>query len=257
MKTWKNKSKISAITFVILLTFAATIVTLPIVSAHDPPWEVPTWSYISVSPNPVGVNQPALIVMWLNAYPPTASGANGDRWDGYTVEVTLPDSSTVTLDIGTSDPVGSAYATYTPTQIGTYSFVFHFPGDTLTGEPYPPDWTPYSFGAESIGDIYLPSSSDPVYLTVQADPIEGYEETPLPEGYWERPIYGANREWYKSSHTVGKAVLGRRRNGRTVWFYWLLYGNVIRKLWSLSANNPEWKTLLQRRNPARVWLVLP
>jgi len=199
MKIWKNKSKISAITFVLLLTFAAIIVTLPIVSAHDPPWEVPTWSYISVSPNPVGVNQPALLVMWLNCYPPTASGANGDRWDGYTVEVTKPDETTETLEIGTSDPVGSAYAQYTPTQVGTYSFVFHFPGDTVTGEPFPPDWTPFSFGAESIGDIYLESTSDPVFLTVQADPIEGYEETPLPEGYWERPIYGANREWWKIS----------------------------------------------------------
>jgi len=199
MKTWKNKSRISAITFVLILTFAATFVALPIVSAHDPPWEVPTWSYISVSPNPIGVNQPALIVMWLNAFPPTASGANGDRWDGFTVEVTKPDETKETLGPWTSDPVGSAYAQYTPTQVGTYTFVFHFPGDTLTGEPFPPDWTPFSFGAESIGDIYLESTSDPVYLTVQDDPIEGYEETPLPEGYWERPIYGANREWYKIS----------------------------------------------------------
>ncbi len=199
MQNLKNKSKISAIPFVILLTFTATIVTLPIVNAHDPAWEVPTWAYISVSPNPIGVNQPALIVIWLNAYPPTASGANGDRWDGFTVEVTKPDGTKETLGPFTSDPVGSAYSQYTPTQVGEYSFVFHFPGDTLTGEPFPPDWTPFSFGAESIGDIYLESTSDPVTLTVQMDPIEGYAETPLPEGYWERPIYGANRDWWKIS----------------------------------------------------------
>jgi hypothetical protein len=211
MQNLKNKSKISAITFVILLTFAATIVTLPLVTAHDPAWEVPTWAYISVSPNPVGVGQPALLVMWLNQYPPTASGANGDRWDGYTVEVTKPDATKETLEIGTSDPVGSAYAQYTPTQVGTYTFVFHFPGDIVTGEPFPPDWTPFSFGADTIGDIYLASSSEPVTLTVQEDPIAGYEETPLPEGYWERPIYGANRDWWKIS---GNWLAGADNPGR-------------------------------------------
>ena len=192
-----DKTKTASITLILMLTFSATILALPIVSAHDPAWEVPTWSYISVSPNPIGVGQDALIVMWLNAFPPTASGANGDRWDGYTVEVTTPSGSKETLQIGTSDPVGSAWTNYLPTQVGDYTFVFHFPGDTLTGEPFPPDWSPYSMGAESIGDIYLASSSEPVSLTVQEGPIEGYAETPLPEGYWERPIYGANREWYK------------------------------------------------------------
>ena len=206
-----DKTKTASITLILMLTFSATILALPIVSAHDPAWEVPTWAYISASPNPLGVGQPALLVMWINQYPPTASGANGDRWDGYTVEVTTPDGSKETLQIGTSDPVGSAYAQYTPTQVGTYTFVFHFPGDIVTGEPFPPDWTPFSFGADTIGDIYLASSSAPVTLTVQQDPIAGYEETPLPEGYWERPIYGANRNWWQIS---GNWLAGANNPGR-------------------------------------------
>ncbi|PVX27787.1 MAG: hypothetical protein CW716_00465 [Candidatus Bathyarchaeum sp.] len=59
MKTWKNKSKLSAIAFVTILTFAATFVTLPIVSAHEPAWEVPNWAYISVTNNPMASTQPA------------------------------------------------------------------------------------------------------------------------------------------------------------------------------------------------------
>jgi hypothetical protein len=39
MKILKNKSKISAITFVLVLTISATFVALPAVNAHDPPWK--------------------------------------------------------------------------------------------------------------------------------------------------------------------------------------------------------------------------
>ena len=115
MKNLKIKSKLSAITFVLMLTFAATFVALPIVSAHDPPWEVPTYCYISVaSPNPIGVTQEIVIVYWINAVPPTAVGAYGDRWT-FNVEVTAPDGSEQTLGPYTSDPVGGGWALYTPT----------------------------------------------------------------------------------------------------------------------------------------------
>ena len=111
------------------------------------------------------------------------------------VDITRPDGSEETLGPFTSDQVGSAYTNYLPTQVGDYTFVFRFEGDTLTGEPYPPGGVIMG-GEVFIGDKYLPSTSDPVTLTVQQDPIAEYDETPLPEGYWTRPIYGANREGY-------------------------------------------------------------
>jgi hypothetical protein len=194
-KMEKTKTKVATIILILTLTFSATFVALPIVSAHEPPWEIPTWSYVSVSPNIIGVGQPVLVIMWLNEYPRTAVGAYGDRWDGYTVEVTKPDGSKETLGPFTSDPVGSFYVQYIPDQVGTYTLVFNFPGDTLTGEPVPPGGF-YMGGGDFVNDTYLASTSDPVTLTVQQDPIPEYQETPLPEGYWTRPIYGANRNWW-------------------------------------------------------------
>ena len=195
MKIWKNKSKATAIVFVLLLTLTAMFVTLPIVSAHDPPWETPSWAFMSVAPNPIGVGQQVLIVMWLNDYPRTAVGQYGDRWDNMYVDITKPDGSQETLGPFTSDPVGSAFTTYIPTQVGDYTFVFRFEGDVLTGEPFPPIGS-YLGSAAFIGDKYLPSTSAPVALTVQQDPIQEYQETPVPEDYWTRPIYGANRNWF-------------------------------------------------------------
>jgi len=209
MKKLKNKTKISAMTFFLLLTFAATIATLPTIYAHDPPWQTPTWAYMSAAPNPIGVGQQIIIVMWLNDYPRTAVGAYGDRWDNMYIDITKPDGSKETLGPFTSDPVGTAYTNYVPTQAGEYTIVFRFDGDTITGEPRPPGGWLW-FGAEDfIGDIMLPSTSEPVTLTVQQEPIQEYQETPVPEGYWTRPIYGANREWYQ---VAGNWLSGSAQN---------------------------------------------
>jgi hypothetical protein len=215
MKSLKNKTKISIIAFVLMLTFAVSIFALPTVTAHDPAWQTPTWAFLSVAPNPIGAGQQIIIVMWLNDYPRTAIGKYGDRWDGMYLDITKPDGSKQTLGPFTSDPVGTATTNYVPDQVGTYTFVFRFEGDTLTGEPAPPGGIIMG-GEDFIGDVYLPSTSDPVTLTVQQDPIPEYLETPLPEGYWTRPIYGANREWYK---VAGNWLAGAAQNvGSTTRF---------------------------------------
>ncbi|MCW4006520.1 MAG: hypothetical protein NWF04_08030 [Candidatus Bathyarchaeota archaeon] len=190
----ETKATATAILFLFVL---ATVASTPIASAHDPAWEVPTWAYMSVTPNLVGVDQSVVIVMWLNNYPPTANGQYGDRWHDFEITVTKPDGSTETLGPFNSDPVGSAFTSYTPTLTGTYKFVFSWPGQVIDGLPVPPGQTIDTIrGAATVGDHYLGSASDPVYLDVQADPIDAYQETPVPEGYWTRPVHGANRNWY-------------------------------------------------------------
>jgi len=217
MKNLKNKQKLSAITFVLILTFAAIFVALPIVSAHDPPLDVPTYSYISVaSPNPIGANQEIVIVYWPNAVPPTALGAYGDRWT-WNVEITAPDGSIETIGPYTSDPVGGGWALYTPTQVGTYTLVSKFVEHLVTGEPVPPSG--YFMGGEAaIGDTYLASSSDPYILTVQEDTVEAWQETPVTTDYWERPINSMNRRW---SVLAGNWLGSQwQNNGPTSRFSW-------------------------------------
>ena len=202
-KLEKAKMIVSTIALVLVLTFAA----LPIVSAHDPPWEVPTYAYLSVAPNPVGVDQTVFVVFWLDKIPPSAAGAGGDRWRDFTVEVTTPSGSKETLGPYTSDPTGSGYDTYTPNEVGTYTFKFNFPGQvaSLTGPTgISGSQSPY------IGDTYLASSATTT-LTVQEDPIPSPPTYPLPTEYWTRPIEGQNTAWYKiasnwlsGSHIVGK-----------------------------------------------------
>jgi hypothetical protein len=133
------KNKI-AITIALILALTFTLVALPAARAHDPPWTKATWTYISVAPNPIGVNQEAIVVFWLDTLPQTASGAYGDRFRFF-VDVTKPDGSTETLGGSQgfeSDPVGAGYTLYTPTQTGKYTFVARFPGFTYIGANPPP-----------------------------------------------------------------------------------------------------------------------
>jgi outer membrane protein assembly factor BamB len=143
-----------------------------------------------------------IIAIWLNALPPTAVGGYGDRWTFY-VDVTLPDGSKETLGPLKSDPVGGTYTTYVPTQVGTYTVVGRFPGQTLTGMPT-------SSGAPStdinVNDTYAASTSKSASFTVQQEQIPRYVETPLPTGYWTRPIYDTNRGW-------GSTVMGQWLGG--------------------------------------------
>jgi hypothetical protein len=206
MEKNRNRTNISSIALILLLTFSAIFIALPIVSAHDPPLEIPVFTYAAVRPNPVGIGQEALVLFWPNYVPPTAMGPFGDRYT-WTVEVTAPDGSKETLGPFTSDPVGGGWATYTPSQIGTYTFVAILADHTLTGLPASPDTGIY--GANYVGDTILGSSSDPVSLVVQEDAIEAWSETPLPEEYWTRPINNANREWYK---VAGNWLAGAAQN---------------------------------------------
>jgi hypothetical protein len=207
MKKTRTNSKVNCVFLAAILAFTTMFVALPIVSAHDPAWEIKTYSYITVTPNLIGVNQPVTILFWPNVVPATAVGAYGDRWKDLTVEITKPDGTKETLGPYTSDPVGGGYTIYTPTQVGTYTFVFKFPQQTLMNQNPSPTGFLFPFAADFIGDTYLGSTSDPALLFVQQDPIDPYPETPLPIDYWERPISALNREW--------SSIAGNWLNGGT------------------------------------------
>jgi len=231
MKFSTNKVEVTAVIFVLVLTFAATFVALPIVSAHDPAWEITVFTYALVRPNPVGVGQEAMIIFWPNLIPPTANGPYGDRYT-WTVEVTKPDNSKQTLGPFTSDPIGGGWTSYTPDQVGTYTFVATVDEHTLTGLPISPDSGIYN--PANVNDTILASSSEPVSLVVQEDPIEGWRETPLPTEYWTRPINGMNRDWYR---LAGNWLAGAAQNvGPTTGFGYGLGPESAHVMWA----TPMW-----------------
>ncbi|MCW4045845.1 MAG: PQQ-binding-like beta-propeller repeat protein [Candidatus Bathyarchaeota archaeon] len=174
----KPLKTIGIATALVLLLTVASLAALPTASARD----ITTYAIITVSPNPVGAGQSALITMWVSMPPPTAAGAQGERWQNFRVNVTKPDGSKETLGPFSSDPVGMYQMRYTPTSIGKYTFQFYWPGQTST-----------------TGNYYTSSVSNIYELTVQEDWITEWPDPPLPTDYWTRPIYGTNRNWWSIS----------------------------------------------------------
>ncbi|MCW4018255.1 MAG: hypothetical protein NWF00_06215 [Candidatus Bathyarchaeota archaeon] len=191
-----KKQMVFAAALTIILSISTLPIFMPTVNAHDPPWNIPTWTYVVAYNNVIGVNQQEKFIYWLGVSPPpTASGAFGDRWN-FTLEITRPDAEKEILGPFKSDPVGGGYAFYTPTLVGTYTVVAKFPGHIITGEPYPPNWGPTSFGYANVNDTYEPSVSDPITFTVTNEPLQLWQEAPLPTGFWTRPINSANVHWW-------------------------------------------------------------
>jgi outer membrane protein assembly factor BamB len=192
----KNRT---AIMFALFLMFAMafSLVALPAANAHTPPWNVKTFAFIEVNPDPVGVGQTAYVNFWIDCVPPTAIGSWGTRWHNFKVTVTTPNGDTMDLGTFDSDATGGAWTQYVPDKVGTYTFDFSFPGqaDVQEENPYPYDRSGLR-GLDSINDTYLASSASTT-LTVQEEQIvELYPPNPLPTQYWTRPINSMNREWY-------------------------------------------------------------
>ena len=47
-----------AVALILLLSLSGLMAFLPAVSAHNPSWTIPTYSFVNAATNPVGVNQP-------------------------------------------------------------------------------------------------------------------------------------------------------------------------------------------------------
>lgn len=195
----KPKNITMAILLAAFLTasMAASTLLLPNANAHTPPINIPTYTFMSVSPNPIGEGQQVNLNFWVNQPPPTASAQFGDRWGNMTVIVTHPDGTTETLGPFTSDATGGSHTVYTPSTVGNYTFQMSFGGQTLTGQNLAPGTaTTGPFANMFIGDYFQPSKSNIFTLTVQQEPIAYPGVAPLPTNYWTRPIYGENNNWY-------------------------------------------------------------
>ncbi len=226
-----SKSKAFAVTLLLALAISV-FATLPAVNAHEPAWTIPTYAYITVAPRTVGVGETAAVVFWLNWPPPTAAGSGGDRWVNMTIAVTKPDGSKQSLGPFTSDPVGGAYTAYTPDQIGTYTFVFNFPGQVaaLNG-PTGVSGSPSNY----VNDTFSASTATAT-LTVQQDKLPTPESYPLPTNYWTRPIEGQNTNWATlASNWLGSPQISGRvqldgiaaNTAHIIWTRPISFGGVV------------------------------
>ena len=198
----KNKTIVTLITMILILSMAIPLTTLPTANAHDPAWKIPTYAFIAPTPNPVGVGQPVTVVMWLLFAAPTATGGDaGDRWSNLKVTVTKPNGVNETLGTFRADPTGSTYTTFTPTEVGNYTFRLDFSGQVLS--LYNPVTGRAGGASAFVNDTFLPSSAT-AKLIVQEEPIREPANYPLPSEYWTRPIEGQNSNWWTiSSNWLG------------------------------------------------------
>ena len=196
MEKNKNLQKILTIAIILTLTISILIASLPITAAQNPIRNKQTFAFCSATPNPIGVNQQALIWMGISDYLYVST----DGWNGLTVTVTKPDGATETLGPFRTDSTGSTGTMYTPTLVGTYTFQTHFPAQWF-------NW--------STADVYYESSSSEVFeLTVTEEQREYWPYIPLPTEYWSRPIDAELREW---NVIAGNWLYGASLNNFPYW----------------------------------------
>ena len=209
MQTFRKTTAIAIALFLIVSMGASTIL-LPAANAHTPAWNIPTFAYINVAPNPIGVGQQASVIMWLDkTFDPSIALTNDYRFHNYNLTITKPDGSTETKIFDTViDTTSSQFYAYTPTQVGKYTFTFNFPGQAFNTYSHPP-----STVSQLVNDTYLPSHASTT-ITVQQDAIpSAIHSYPLPTEYWTRPIYGENTDWW----TISSNWLGTGAAGYGVW----------------------------------------
>ncbi|MGD6852841.1 MAG: hypothetical protein ACQCN6_12350 [Candidatus Bathyarchaeia archaeon] len=190
-RTPKKTATIATTTLLVILTsiilspFATSQVFAP-GQTLPPGSQIPTYAFINVAPNPVGVGQTVNVNYFLSS-----SLLSGESVINCTVKITDPDGNVETKGPLTGDSTGGGFFNFVPDQIGNYTFQFFY-GGQVTGIS--------AFNNNYDKLVELPSESKPYTLVVQNEPItqSAYPITPLPTTYWEAPVTAQNvQEWYK------------------------------------------------------------
>ena len=200
MKIVNNKIASIAVCIVLMISIGSSVMLLPLTAAHSPAWQITTYAFVTANPNPVGVNQSVLVVMWLDKiFDPTSNLTNTYRFHNYNLTIIDPNGqvSQQFFDI-VQDTTAVQTTSFTPTVVGTYQLQFSFPGQNYTQYGYNPT-------SALIGD-YFTASSASTNLTVQSTPLgTPITSYPVQDRYWSRPIYGEDTDWYTiSSNWLGQ-----------------------------------------------------
>ncbi|XHH08018.1 MAG: PQQ-binding-like beta-propeller repeat protein [Candidatus Bathyarchaeia archaeon] len=217
IKNSKNKTTIVSMILLGLLmatmiftnapTAAATVITEggPPGGGYEGPTTVPSGeiadftisdlAFLSVSPNPIGLGQTALVNLWI-----TFPSGEGKYMNGYKVVITDPDGQKEEVNLKSYVADGTSWFSYIPEKVGTYQFQFffageYFPAGYYTNGNYSTARTGAFANAIYNPSVYCTPAESPVTnLTVQQDMVLSWS-SPLPTDYWSRPIQPNNREW--------------------------------------------------------------
>ena len=188
MKIQTKKSTSTLIALVLILTMAIPLVALPTATAHDPQWKIISYAYIVAVPNPVGVGQKVSIVMWVDTPLPSAVVTNDIRRHNYKLTITAPDDTKDVMEWDVvTDTTSIQYTSYTPTEVGTYTFLFEYPEQT------------YTWSGDYQNDVFTAASATTTIVVQEEALPEARTSYPLPTEYWTRPIEGQNVDWWKIS----------------------------------------------------------
>lgn len=81
----------------LLLIIAVPLLAIPPTGAQTSTGKSTTHAMLTINPNPVGVGQPVLIVMWAGMLLPNAAVTNDIRFHDYSLTITKPDGKIETM----------------------------------------------------------------------------------------------------------------------------------------------------------------
>jgi len=240
-----------AILIALILTFSmtASIMLIPSASAHSPPWDIVSYAYLTVAPNPVGLGQQIAVYMWVDhplpgesEIPGTAVGDNNNvRRMGFELTITAPNGQVTKQTFAVvSDPTGIQMYYMTPDQVGNYTFQFYYPGQYYVWNSTN---SPTLSSANNIyyGDWFTSSLTRPLTITVGQTQAPSPPTPALPTAYWTYPIFGENYNWYTiasnwlagpympaSAHSGNVQPFGAAPNtDHIMWTNPIQYGGVV------------------------------
>ncbi|MCL2359736.1 hypothetical protein, partial [Candidatus Bathycorpusculum sp.] len=168
--------KILAMISVVLIVSIITPMSLLTASAQVNNYT--SYIYVSVNNQVVGLDQELTIITWTADVPIQGAGqTQAERgWKNMEIIITDPDGVNTTLTIDKSDPIGSGYITFKPTEkIGTYLVRAYLPAHSINAS---------STTQSNYSEAYSPILS----FEVQAEPVPTRSDAPVPPAYWTRPL---------------------------------------------------------------------
>jgi hypothetical protein len=180
-----RKPKFFAAVLLLVLTISCLSITIPAIKADDK-YNRTTYLLAAAEPSPIGVGQTIYLTYLIENVPPAVLPTSTPKffyWSGITLTITLPDGTTKTVTGLSTSYAGAGTYAYVPSQVGNYSFVASFAGQTIPSGP-------------NIGMVFKPSTSQSITFEVTDEQLTMISY-PLPTEYWTFPIEAQNQQWYQ------------------------------------------------------------